>query len=297
MILWQRSNLGELRGCEVSLPTATELREFLQGYGLDSVATEVRTGDITSGSPTVDNIDTEELLTGMRVSGSGIPDGALVESVDHKASQVTLDVNATATTVGESLTFTYFLYMTNDWIEKRRDRFVVPWVENKCRQSFTGQKTVIEYHSGSGSTVLHLDTKPIVSVDEIEIVSGGVNSEYLIGPGSVEVISSEGILKARRNWDISAYAIPLFPKGTKNIKVTFTAGWDVMPNDISEALLYLMAEVALGQIANRTGGGGLTVQAFGRDYGARGKYTHQRDDLARQALGILNKYFTGSVGG
>jgi hypothetical protein len=277
------------------LPTATEIREYLQGYGLDTIATDQRTGDVSNGSAVLSNIDTEGLLPGMRVSGNGIPNGAEIESVDHRAQEVTMDADATSDGTDETVTFTYFLYMTNDWIEKRRDRFIIPWIENKCRQSFTGQQQQTEYHSGNGNTILHLNTKPVVSVDNIELI--GTGFEYNISPSSVVLIGDEGILKAKRDYGESSYYIALFPRGDKNIKVTYTAGWDTMPDDVAEAVTMLTAEVVLGQIANRTGGGDLNVQAYGRSYGARGKYTHERNDLARQALALLYKYFTGPVGG
>jgi hypothetical protein len=57
-----------------------------------------------------------------------------------------------------------------------------------------------------------------------------------------------------------------------------------------------VAEQALGQIADQTGGGDLTVSGFGRRYGDRGKYTNFRNQLARRALAQLRPEMTG-VGG
>ena len=64
------------------------------------------TGDLTSGSAVVSNMSS---TTGISIhdfiSGTSIPDGARVQSVDS-ATQVTLTAAATATAVTETLTFT-----------------------------------------------------------------------------------------------------------------------------------------------------------------------------------------------
>lgn len=62
-------------------------------------------GDLTSGSPIVTNIvDTSLIDTGMQVTGTGIPAGTTVLSVDS-GTQVTLTQNATATGTN-ALTYT-----------------------------------------------------------------------------------------------------------------------------------------------------------------------------------------------
>lgn len=62
-------------------------------------------GDIASGSAVVQNIvDTTLIDTGMEVTGTGIPAGTTVLSVDS-ATQVTLSANATATATN-ALTYT-----------------------------------------------------------------------------------------------------------------------------------------------------------------------------------------------
>lgn len=64
------------------------------------------TGDRTSGSAVISNIasGTTDFAAGMFVSGTGIPSGTKILSVDSP-SQVTLDANATSTGTGGSLTF------------------------------------------------------------------------------------------------------------------------------------------------------------------------------------------------
>jgi hypothetical protein len=58
-------------------------------------------GDLTSGSPTITNVDsTVSLTTGVSVIGTGIPSGATISGVS--GDSVTLDQNATATSVGDT---------------------------------------------------------------------------------------------------------------------------------------------------------------------------------------------------
>jgi hypothetical protein len=63
------------------------------------------TGDITTGSKVIVNIPSTAILQpGWAVSGTGIPSGATIASVDS-ATQITLKVNATATATGVALKF------------------------------------------------------------------------------------------------------------------------------------------------------------------------------------------------
>lgn len=186
--------------------------------------------------------------------------------------------------------------LSDEWLENRRDKFIIPWAEKRTRQSLTEESQVTEYKSGTGSSILILDRKPIVSLDEIELVQGG-GGDWNIDVTSIEVVKREGILKATANMLSSGtYLTPLFPRGKYNIKVVYTYGFSSMPDDVAEAITYLMAEVALTQVANRTGGGALTVQGYSRNYGERGRYDNIRSELAAWAMSLLSPYFVGTVG-
>jgi Phage gp6-like head-tail connector protein len=63
---------------------------------LVSPAAAAQTGTLTSGSPTVTGLSDTSLLAGaLRVTGTGVPAGTLVRSIDS-GTQVTLSANATA---------------------------------------------------------------------------------------------------------------------------------------------------------------------------------------------------------
>jgi hypothetical protein len=184
--------------------------------------------------------------------------------------------------------------LTDAWITARMTNFIIPAVENITRQKFDGITSVTEYHSGTGKNTLFLDRRPIVAVTEIAYVLGG-NTQRILNLAMIETVANQGILKAKTNYD-EAFLLPLFAKGEYNIKVTYNYGYADYPADIAEAVIYLTAEVALGQIGARTGGGSISLQGWGRNFGDRGRYTDIRNDLARMAHSILSKYSTRVVG-
>lgn len=71
------------------------------------------TGDTTSGSAVISNIDDMEgMQVGQIIEGSGIPAGAVISSLDTGADTITLDQNATATATTVALRF--FTYGAGD---------------------------------------------------------------------------------------------------------------------------------------------------------------------------------------
>ncbi|MBD3278331.1 MAG: hypothetical protein GF388_08530 [Candidatus Aegiribacteria sp.] len=233
---------------------------------------------------------------GFRVSGTGIPNGAVIESIDS-STKFTIDVNPTASNSGVTVTFTYYKYVSDKWIQDRRDNYVIPWIEDKIRLGITAEQEYTEYHSGNGSSILVLNRKPVNEVTQIRFLeTGSVDSDYLADLGSVELLKDMGIIKALRNYDEPVYKNPFFPRGTMNIEVTIKAGYDSMPGDIKEAVMHLTAEALLGLVGNRTGGGSVGVQGYSKSFGKRGKFTEIRNDLARSGIALLRKYMSGNVG-
>lgn len=282
-----------------SLPTAADLRAFLEGYDLDEVVRVTRLGTVSAGSQTIEGVeDAGDVSVGWRVESDLFPQGALVAAVDGPAKTVTVDSAASANRPDASIVYSGFTVVSDPWLTSRRDAFIVPWVEEKTRLSFTGATEYVEYHSGNGGVVLALNRKPIVAVSSLEIVEVETEPEYFIDLGSVEVLYEYGILRARSDLERVVVQPAVFPRGELNIKVTFTAGYasDALPGDVAEAILCLWAEKALGHIAGQTGGGSLNTQGYNRSFGARGKYTEHRNDLARQGISLLRKYMSGTVG-
>lgn len=182
--------------------------------------------------------------------------------------------------------------VSNSWIERERDS-VVRWVEARIRQRLSGVKEYEEYVSGTGSPIIVLSRKDIVSVVSIKYV--GAAEDFEPRKNAVEVVSGEGILRARDSYRENRY--PLFPRGKYNIRVKYLAGYESIPEDIADAIIKLTCERLLGYLAGRDGGGmSITVDGFSRNYGSRGKFTEIRNDLARMGLALIKPYMTGVSG-
>ncbi len=186
--------------------------------------------------------------------------------------------------------------VSDAWIEARRDSFIVPWIERKINQKLTAVEQVSEYYSGNGTSILILNARPIIALVEIVLVHG-TDLYWKINPTSIEVITDQGMLKSKYYKEDTVMSAPIFPKGEKNVKVTYTRGFASLPADLKEAVTMLCAEKALGIIGNATGGGTLNVEGFSRNYGRRGKWTDARDELLFSSYSILRKYTSGVIGG
>lgn len=187
--------------------------------------------------------------------------------------------------------------LSSTWINARITNFIVPYIESAIGFSLNSSETIVEYHDGTGQSTLILDRRhPDIELISIQYMTANISQ--IVDISAVEVIGKEGVIKAKRSIESDPLIMSMFPRGNKNIKITYKIGYTstAIPNDISEAILYLASEQALGFIAARTGGGALNVQSFGRNYGSRGKWTDIRNDLARQAKSIINKYNSGVVG-
>ncbi len=180
--------------------------------------------------------------------------------------------------------------ITPKWINKRISSLIIPKILSWTAQSFDGEKEVKEYYSGTGSSLLILNRRPITELVGIEYVSAydwEVRNEF-----TVAVIKEEGILKARgiRNNEHVSFT---FPRGSNNLIITYKYGYTDYPEDIKEAIIMLGAEQTLKILASRTGGGS---SSRNRNYGDRGRYTEIRNDLAREAHSLLKPHMTGVTG-
>ena len=186
--------------------------------------------------------------------------------------------------------------ISDAWLIKRRDRFIVPFVERIIRQSLMSESTATEFYSGNGGSILILNRRPIIELTSLSYTNYAEINQFVINVQSIQVIAEEGILKARYDFREDNWR-PVFARGQNNIRVQYTYGYETVPDDIQEAILYLCVEQALGFVADRTGGGSsLSTQGYNRSYGPRGKYSNVRNDLYRQANALLRQYMTSVVG-
>lgn len=281
----------------MSIPTAHDIRKYLRGYCIDTESTFSVTGNTTNGSVIISNINTWQIETQMRISGIGISEGAKVQSVDYisKTGQITIDINATADGTDVALTFNYFSEMTDEWIAKRRDGFVIPYIENAIGQSIAAESEIEEYYSGTGKSILILNRRPIISITNIIYTT--IPTEIQTGNLllSIELIKEEGILKSKINFNEGSFD-PVFARGINNIKVKYKYGYAETPIDICEVVTIMTAKKILIQIGSRTGGGSISQSSYSRNYGNRGKYTDVINEMDKEVYSILRKYSTSVVG-
>lgn len=281
----------------MSVPLTSEIRNYLESYGIDTVSTMLLTGDLVTGNAVINNIDSTQLKAGMLVSGTHITLGTKIQSVNIVSAtvgQITLDVAATGTEEEEDLTITYYPVISEDWIINCRDKFVIPWVEKSLNTSFSQTKQITEFYSGNGTSILILNRKPIVSLDALSYTNL-ISDQYVINITAIQIIAEEGILKVRTNFNESTW-IPIFAKGSNNLRVKYTYGYATMPDNVAEMVRYMVCEQILGQIEGRTGGGDLSAEAYSHSYGNRGKYTNVRNMLARNSYAIYRNLITSGVG-
>ncbi len=186
--------------------------------------------------------------------------------------------------------------VSQSWIENKRDNTVIKFIERKTGLSLSSETEVIDFIDGSGLNYIFLPRRLVNSIVKVEYLdSVGFSRELSLT--AFTLISDEGLLKGIRTEYLLGDNTPLFPKGTKNIKVTSKVGWaaDSLPDDIVEAIKCFTCEKILGFLSGRGGGGSISVQGYSRNHGNRGKYTDIRRDLAQTGMNCLSEYLTGVV--
>ena len=281
-------------------PTPSEIRNVLENYGIDTSTQFQFQGDVTQGSTTVTNLlfNTEtiaDIKVGALLVSSDIPENSFVVSVDASNNSLEMSLPATQDNPTINIDHVFNSVVSDGWIIEHRDSFVIPWMETKTRQTFYRTEQIEEIVNGNGTTTLFVSRRPIISVEQIRYL---VRETYYgsVDVTMIEVIGSEGIIRSLETTSIETTAVPIFPKGKRNIAVTYTYGYTDLPSLLHTAVKYFVAEGILGQIADRTGGGNLSTQGWNRNWGERGKYTNIRNDFARKGLAAMQNYMTGVVG-
>ena len=171
-------------------------------------------------------------------------------------------------------------------------------IEKYTGLSFSGVQTIDELHDGSGTTELMLDRRPVLTLENIVILSWPYTN-YVITPSSIEVVGDQGMLRVKNVYDVGFTPIaPAFPKGRNNIKVTYTCGYTTAPAAVQAALVLMAAASILGTAAGQRGdASSLSVEGWSRSYGSpRGKYGIVRNDWVIQARALLRGYKSSVVG-
>ena len=175
--------------------------------------------------------------------------------------------------------------ISSQWVLNKCDRIVVPFAERFLGFSLSAETEVTRYVNGSGAQTLIIPDKSAKQLVSLKYINSFPDSPYNSDVTRYQLIPDQGIIKSVVN----------FAYGEKNIMVTYKIGWNEIPADLKEAVTMLTAIEVLKNLANRTGGGNLSVQDFNRTWGERGKFTYYMQDLNISATTILRNYRSGVI--
>lgn len=217
----------------------------------------------------------------------------LITSVTSTTIVYTDDTGASQAVGGSVIIYTVKTKTIQSIIDRQTD-----YITNRVGVSLSGVTQYTEWHDGSGNSELMLDRKNIVALVSIYVITQP-NWQFAISSSGIDIISSQGLLRAKAATDMEFQARPpLFPKGENNIKVTYTAGYATMPADLLRALLLLTQADALGDTAAQAGDpASINVVAWSRSWSnPRGQYGNIRNQMYAQASEIIRRYGSGVVG-
>ena len=275
------------------IPSPLDVRHFLEGFCLETQDQTNFTVTFLSAATTLNMGASVSLLReNMAISGTGIQTGTIITAVNYSSQSVTISLPTSSGQTDSTVTVTKNTFLTDDWIIKRRDQFVIPWIQKRTSLNILGTRPITEYVSGNGLTSMILSYKPIIELQEISYIN--TPDDFISNiQESVVVDNEQGMLMSKlRVHDAASYTV--FRRGIKNIKVVYTVGFsDICTEapDIPEAILNWLAALALQLIGSRTGGGNINQSGFSQSYGDRGKYTEAIKMAEANAMAILRGYF------
>lgn len=270
-----------------------DVRAILEGYCLDQEFIQTVSIKTVTTKDIVVMAEDVRLLPWSKIESECLPDGTRIVDKAGLALQLTQPAMRTGDFQANIIQYSA---LSDSWLINTRDNQIVPVVRRMTGVDMGGIKRVTEYHSGTGSTILILNRRPIVKLHAINLITNPENWVY-VSPSSVDPIAEEGILKLKAVLETWQNYVPAFPRGTDNIKVDYEYGYDQVPADICRAICMLTASQALALVGARAGGGSLGVQGFNKNYGDRGKWTDIRNELEGWAHALLRPYVMGMIGG
>jgi hypothetical protein len=138
--------------------------------------------------------------------------------------------------------------LQDEWID-----WVQAAIDDYEGTTYTGTTSYTEEYSGDGTGILLLAHTPVVSVTSLAIEGGTYSaSDYEVYTDHIELESS--------NPDEISGALGLnaiFPKGEKNISITYVAGNTVVPKRVEQAATQMVATIAA---VNKREGSDLSIK-------------------------------------
>lgn len=287
------------------LPISHDVIEYLENYNLDTLSeksSESFTVDEETDLLTVINSYSKSDMVKLSNTGGVLPTPLLSDTIyyviigvsgiklatswDNSEGGVAIDITGSGTGTHTIKKYDY-TQVSSKWLNKRISNTIIPFVSHFTSIAFNGTEQVTEYYSGTRNGVILLNRKSLVSIDEITVVNPLTN--LTLSTDLFDVSLSEGILTPKIRL--------LVPIGNRNLKITYTHGFNDVPDPLFEAIVCLAAEKTLGHVASRTGGGtNLGTQGINKSFGEIGKWTEERNDLTAQAYSLLDAYSTGVIG-
>lgn len=118
------------------------------------------------------------------------------------------------------------------------------WVERYCRRTFA-QAEVTEKYDGRNLPRIWLDRTPVVEVASVTVNGAALDNSQGMGwtfdPDTGELLRGPGT-------DDPRFA-PWFPRGRRNVEVTYTGGYEPIPDDVQRATLICVQHLADGSEA------------------------------------------------
>ena len=121
-------------------------------------------------------------------------------------------------------------------------------VERYCKRAFALTSYTAEYHDGGGETSLFVENFPVTALQSVTIVEPG-GGQVQIEAAGFDVNAGTGEVRFKAG---ASGGYDRFPKGFRNIKVSYTAGFEEVPEAVKEAAAQLAAH--LHSSAAREGG-------------------------------------------
>jgi len=105
-------------------------------------------------------------------------------------------------------------------------------IESFCRRRFLATDYT-EYHDGMGSALLLLDQHPVQSVAEIRVAADrDFDAVEPLGAEEYVLYAAEGLVQRTAG---------VFPRGLRNVRVQYSAGYGSVPDDVKQACVVLAA--------------------------------------------------------
>lgn len=110
-------------------------------------------------------------------------------------------------------------------------------VENHCRRTFGYSASVVEYLNGNGWGRVWLSRLPVASITSIELAGSSLDvASFGFNPDTGELIWATGSTDYRH--------VTPFPRGRRNVKVTYAGGYQTIPGPVVEAVVQTVKQLA-----------------------------------------------------